>query len=71
MSVGITRDAQWIVSGSWDRGVHFWDTNGVVQCVLQGHKSLVFSTSLHPVNNLLATGSSGDNLARIWSYDIA
>ncbi|KAJ7161968.1 chromatin associated protein [Mycena crocata] len=69
LSVGLSRDAQWIVSGSKDRGVHFWDSNGVVQCMLQGHKNSVISTSLHPVGNLLATGS-GDKLARIWSYNI-
>ncbi|KAJ7659332.1 chromatin associated protein [Mycena polygramma] len=68
LSVGISRDAQWIVSGSKDRGVHFWDANGVVQCMLQGHKNSVISTSLHPVGNLLATGS-GDKLARIWNYN--
>ncbi|KAJ7510906.1 chromatin associated protein [Mycena galericulata] len=68
LSVGISRDSQWIVSGSKDRGVHFWDTAGVVQCMLQGHKNSVISTSLHPVANLLATGS-GDKLARIWSYN--
>ncbi|KAJ7263135.1 WD40-repeat-containing domain protein [Mycena haematopus] len=68
LSVGISRDAQWIVSGSKDRGVHFWDSNGVVQCMLQGHKNSVISTSLHPVANLLATGS-GDKLARIWNYN--
>ncbi|KAJ7075253.1 chromatin associated protein [Mycena belliarum] len=68
LSVGLSRDAQWIVSGSKDRGVHFWDSAGVVQCVLQGHKNSVISTSLHPTGNLLATGS-GDKLARIWSYN--
>ncbi|KAJ7479768.1 WD40-repeat-containing domain protein, partial [Mycena latifolia] len=68
LSVGISRDAQWIVSGSKDRGVHFWDGAGVVQCMLQGHKNSVISTSLHPMGNLLATGS-GDKLARIWSYN--
>lgn len=84
LSVGISRDAQWIVSGSKDRGVHFWDREGVVQCLLQGHKNsgasalsvlwkkanvfaAVISTSLHPVGNLLATGS-GDKLARICAF---
>ncbi|KAJ7075251.1 chromatin associated protein [Mycena belliarum] len=68
LSVGLSRDAQWILSGSKDRGVHFWDSAGVVYCVLRGHKNSVISMSLHPTGNLLATGS-GDKLARIWSYN--
>ncbi|KAJ7089718.1 chromatin associated protein [Mycena belliarum] len=67
LSVAVSHDAQWVVSGSKDRGVQFWDSNGVVQCMLQGHKNSVISISLDPVGNLLASGS-GDNLARIWSY---
>ncbi|KAJ6624922.1 WD40-repeat-containing domain protein [Mycena sp. CBHHK59/15] len=64
LSVAVSHDAQWVVSGSKDRGVQFWDSAGVVQCMLQGHKNSVISISLDPVGNLLATGS-GDNLARI------
>ncbi|KAJ7035607.1 chromatin associated protein [Mycena alexandri] len=68
LSVAVSHDAQWVVSGSKDRGVQFWDSTGVVQCMLQGHKNSVISISLDPVGNLLASGS-GDNLARIWSYN--
>ncbi|KAJ7132154.1 WD40-repeat-containing domain protein [Mycena epipterygia] len=68
LSVAVSHDAQWVVSGSKDRGVQFWDAAGVVQCMLQGHKNSVISISLDPVGNLLASGS-GDNLARIWSYN--
>ncbi|KAJ7695047.1 WD40-repeat-containing domain protein [Mycena rosella] len=64
LSVAVSHDAQWVVSGSKDRGVQFWDANGIVQCMLQGHKNSVISISLDPVGNLLASGS-GDNLARI------
>ncbi|KAJ7493401.1 chromatin associated protein [Mycena galericulata] len=67
LSVAVSHDAQWVVSGSKDRGVQFWDSTGAVQCMLQGHKNSVISISLDPVGNLLASGS-GDNLARIWSY---
>ncbi|KAF7360114.1 Chromatin associated protein [Mycena venus] len=67
LSVAVSHDGQWIVSGSKDRGVQFWDRAGVVQCMLQGHKNSVISIDLNPTGNLLATGS-GDNLARIWSY---
>ncbi|KAJ7726711.1 chromatin associated protein [Mycena maculata] len=67
LSVAVSHDGQWVVSGSKDRGVQFWDRAGVVQCKLQGHKNSVISIDLNPTNPLLATGS-GDNLARIWSY---
>ncbi|KAJ7449036.1 chromatin associated protein [Mycena galericulata] len=67
LSVAVSPDGQWVVSGSKDRGVQFWDRAGVVQCMLQGHKNSVISIDLNPTTPLLATGS-GDNLARIWSY---
>lgn len=54
LSVAVSHDGQWVVSGSKDRGVQFWDAkSAVVQCMLQGHKnsgesctSLVFRTIL-------------------------
>ncbi|KAK7031431.1 chromatin associated protein [Favolaschia claudopus] len=70
LSVAVSHDSQWVVSGSKDRGIQFWDQNGVVQCMLQGHKNSVISISLGSMDNLLASGS-GDNLARIWSYNNA
>ncbi|KAJ7193013.1 chromatin associated protein [Mycena pura] len=70
LSVAVSHDGQWIVSGSKDRGVQFWDRAGVVHTMLQGHKNSVISIDLNPTGNLLATGS-GDNLARIWSYNTA
>jgi general transcriptional corepressor TUP1 len=39
LSVAISHDGQWVVSGSKDRGVQFWDKNGVAQLMLQGHKN--------------------------------
>ena len=40
LSVAVSHDGQWVVSGSKDRGVQFWDAkNAVVQCMLQGHKN--------------------------------
>jgi len=41
MSVAISHDVQWVVSGSEDGGVQFWDAkSGIVQLMLQGHKRL-------------------------------
>jgi len=69
LSVALTPDGQWVMSGSKDRGVQFWDpTNGNTQLMLQGHKNSVISVAPSPTGRLFATGS-GDMRARIWSYD--
>ncbi|KAK7044890.1 chromatin associated protein [Favolaschia claudopus] len=70
LSVAVSHDGEWVVSGSKDRGVQFWDAKtGIAQCMLQGHKNSVISIDLSPAGNVLATGS-GDWHARIWSYDV-
>jgi len=69
LSVAVSHDGQWVVSGSKDRGVQFWDSRtAIVQCMLQGHKNSVISIDLSPAGSILATGS-GDWQARIWSYN--
>ncbi|KAJ3898590.1 WD40-repeat-containing domain protein [Lentinula edodes] len=69
LSVAVSHDGRWVVSGSKDRGVQFWDSKtAVVQSMLQGHKNSVISIDLSPAANILATGS-GDWQARIWSYN--
>jgi len=65
LSVAVSHDGQWVVSGSKDRGVQFWDSRtAIVQCMLQGHKNSVISIDLSPSGSILATGS-GDWQARI------
>lgn len=40
LSVALTPDGRWVLSGSKDRGVQFWDpTTGSTQLMLQGHKN--------------------------------
>jgi glucose repression regulatory protein TUP1 len=40
LSVAVSHDGQWVVSGSKDRGVQFWDSHtATMQCMLQGHKN--------------------------------
>ena len=40
LSVALSTDSQWVVSGSKDRLVHFWDIHsGALQFMLQGHKN--------------------------------
>ncbi|KLU87420.1 hypothetical protein MAPG_06420 [Magnaporthiopsis poae ATCC 64411] len=69
LSVALTPDAQWVMSGSKDRGVQFWDPRtGNTQLMLQGHKNSVISVAPSPAGGYFATGS-GDMRARIWSYN--
>ncbi len=69
LSVGVAPpDGRWIVTGSKDRAVQFWDAAaGTTQLVLQGHKNSVIAVAVAPVGGLFATGS-GDMRARVWSY---
>lgn len=68
LSVASTPDGQWILSGSKDRGVQFWDPRtSQVQLMLQGHRNSVISVAPSPTGSLFATGS-GDCKARIWRY---
>jgi len=40
LSVSVSNDGRWVVSGSKDRSVHFWDAHsGALQLTLQGHKN--------------------------------
>ena len=40
LSVALTPDGEWVLSGSKDRGVQFWDPRtGDTQLMLQGHKN--------------------------------
>ena len=65
LSVAVSNDGQWVVSGSKDRGVHFWDSRTAqVQLMLQGHKNSVISIDLAATGGILATGS-GDMQARL------
>ena len=68
LSVAQTPDAKWILSGSKDRGVQFWDPHtGMAQLMLKGHQGSVNSVDPSPQGGYFATGS-GDKKARIWSY---
>ncbi|EME42870.1 hypothetical protein DOTSEDRAFT_72346 [Dothistroma septosporum NZE10] len=68
LSVALTPDGHWVMSGSKDRGVQFWDPEtGHAQLMLQGHKNSVISVAPSPMGHLFATGS-GDMKARIWRY---
>jgi len=68
LSVALTPDGRWVMSGSKDRGVQFWDPHtGEAYLHLQGHRNSVISVAPSPRGGLFATGS-GDTKARIWKY---
>ncbi|SAM09359.1 hypothetical protein [Absidia glauca] len=76
LSVACTPDGNWVVSGSKDRGVQFWDPRtGQTQFMLQGHKNsgktkdVLISVAVSPNGRPLFATGSGDSRARIWSYD--
>ncbi|KAK2732680.1 general transcription repressor [Myotisia sp. PD_48] len=59
LSVCLTPDGHWVMSGSKDRGVQFWDpVTGTAQMMLQGHKNSVISVAPSPTGQLFATGSA-------------
>ncbi|WWC71740.1 uncharacterized protein I206_105698 [Kwoniella pini CBS 10737] len=69
LSVAISPDGQWVVSGSKDRSIQFWHiSTGQAQLMLQGHKNSVISIDLARSGGYLASGS-GDCMARIWKYE--
>ena len=56
LSVAVSHDGQWVVSGSKDRGVQFWDAkSAIVQLMLQGHKN---SGPLSPIDSPFEADSS-------------
>ncbi|KAF7316020.1 putative TUP1-general transcription repressor [Mycena indigotica] len=59
LSVAVSHDAQWIVSGSKDHGVQFWDRAGAVHALLQGHKNSVISIDLSPAGEPARDGQRG------------
>lgn len=68
LSVSVTSQHRpFIISGSKDRTVQFWDEIGeTLQLTLQGHKNSVISVAVSHSGGIFATGS-GDGRARIWT----
>lgn len=72
LSVCSTPNNEYILSGSKDRGVIFWDQlSGNAILMLQGHRNSVISVAVSPnslgTEGIFATGS-GDCKARIWKW---
>lgn len=69
LSVAFSPDGNWLISGSKDRSVQFWDPrSAATHLMLQGHKNSVISVAVSPSGKAFATGS-GDCRARLWSFN--
>lgn len=56
LSVALTPDGEWVLSGSKDRGVQFWNPRtGDTQVMLQGHKNSGTMSFLGGLRPLLTT----------------
>jgi glucose repression regulatory protein TUP1 len=66
--VSISPDGEWVASGSWDDTVRIWNLhNAKMECILRGHKDVVWSVDFSPVGGRLATGG-GDYQLILWDY---
>ena len=64
-SVAVSHDGQWVVSGSSDKRVLFWDArNAQAQFALHGHKDNVWSVDMSSSGGFFATGGD-DRVTRI------
>ena len=64
-SMAVSHDVQWVVSGSDDKSVLFWDArNAQAQFALHGHKEWVRSVGMRPTGDIFATGGD-DGVTRI------
>jgi len=68
LDVTATCDDRWILSGSKDESLRFWDPNtGKCSTILQGHKDGVIGVAADPTGRKFAT-ASGDMKMRLWRY---
>ena len=65
MGVAVSHDEQWMVSGSYDKSVLFWDARTAqAQISLHAQKGRLYSVDMSPTGELFATGDD-DGITRI------
>ena len=71
----VSHDGQWVVSGSRDEKVLFWDArNAQAQFALHGHGEAVLSADVSPTRDVFATADQGGTIRicelsySIWGY---
>jgi len=68
-SLAISKDSNFLVSGSWDKTVRLWDLNTFkTKKILKGHTKDVLTVSFSPDSRLIYTGSM-DNTVRVWNTE--
>lgn len=66
-SAAFSPDGTRIVTGSWDRKAHVWDSESGAELIRMDHPGLVFYAAFSPDGERVITASgSGDDRARIW-----
>ena len=64
-SLAVSHGGQWVLSGSDDKSVLFWDArNAQAQFALHGHRSFVMSVDMSSTGDIFATGDY-DGVTRI------
>ena len=69
LSVAFTPDSRWLLSGSKDRTVMFWDPRTTRPCLtLSGYRNSIISVASSASASAFVTGS-GDCVAALWNYE--
>ena len=66
MSIAVTADGKWVISGSRDKTFRVWHSEtGALEATIRGHKNSVLSVAACHDQNLIAT-ASGDMTVTVW-----
>lgn len=66
--VAISHNGQWIVSGSEDKRLLLWNSEGNCYAVFEGHTAAIWSVAFSPDDSWIVSGSA-DNTLRRWKLN--
>jgi WD40 repeat protein len=64
-AVAITADGTIIISGSRDKTLKIWNSNGTEIATLKGHLAPIYDVAINPLNNQIVSASA-DKTLKIW-----